>query len=63
VRNYGIKIANTPFINLFDDDELFESDYLKRSFDLRNRQYQNIKKDFVLVPTLMFRKTGKIQNQ
>ncbi len=36
VRNYWIKLADTEFINLFDDDELFESDYLQKTFDLYN---------------------------
>lgn len=63
VRNYGIKLADTEFINLFDDDEIFTKNYLQKSFDLRNKQYQETKKDFVLVPTLMFRKTDEIQSQ
>lgn len=36
VRNYWIKLADTQFINLFDDDELFEPDYLQKTFDLYN---------------------------
>lgn len=36
VRNYWIKLADTEFINLFDDDELFDSDYLQKTFDLYN---------------------------
>lgn len=63
VRNYGIRLVDTEFINLFDDDELFDSDYIQKSFDLRNKQYQKIKKDLVLVPTLMFRNTNAIQSQ
>ena len=30
VRNYWIKLADTEFLNLFDDDELFDSDYLQK---------------------------------
>lgn len=36
VRNYGIKLADTQFINLFDDDEVFDPDYLQKTFDLYN---------------------------
>ncbi len=102
VRNYGIKLADTEFINLFDDDELFKSDYLQKTFDIRNEinkkftrlikgvgEFEKQKKklqpppiptsretqppqveefltkgsDFILVPTLMFRKTWQIQSQ
>jgi len=69
VRNYGIKLADTKFINLFDDDELFDSDYLQKTFDLRNKiKIVSLKErcggdNFILVPTLMFRKTGQIQSQ
>ncbi len=63
VRNFGIKLAKTEFINLFDDDEIFYKDYLQKSFDIRNIKREELQKDFVLVPTLMFRKTGEIQSQ
>lgn len=70
VRNYWIKLADTEFVNLFDDDnELFDSHYLQKSFDLRedikNLPLQKLFKNdmFILVPTLMFRKTWYIQSQ
>ncbi len=63
VRNYGIKLADTKFINLFDDDEIFKKDYLQKSFDLRNQKREELQKDFVLTPTLMFRETWQIQSQ
>ena len=84
VRNYGIKLADTEFINLFDDDEILKPDYLQKSFEIYNvilseMQWneESKKKDssvcsecqkqskwqFVLVPKLMFRQTGKIQNE
>ena len=37
VRNYGIKLADTEFINLFDDDEILKPDYLKKSFEIYNK--------------------------
>lgn len=63
VRNFWIKLADTEFINLFDDDELFDKDYLQKSFDIRNQKKEKLQKDFILVPTLMFRKTEEIQSQ
>lgn len=63
VRNYGIRLADTKFINLFDDDELFHKDYLQKSFDIRNQKKEEFQTDFILTPTLMFRKTWQIQSQ
>jgi len=34
VRNYGIKLADTEFLNLFDDDEILTPDYLEKSFKI-----------------------------
>lgn len=63
VRNYWIEIAKWEFINLMDDDEDFEADYLQKSLDLREKYREKIWKDFVLTPTLMYRKTWDIQSQ
>lgn len=46
-----------------DDDERFEDDYLEISLALRNDYREKLGKDFVLTPTLMYRKTGHIQSQ
>lgn len=64
VRNYGIKLADTEFLNLFDDDEILKPDYLQKSFEVYNDIAKTHgKKPFVLVPKLMFRQTGQIQNE
>jgi glycosyltransferase involved in cell wall biosynthesis len=63
LRNYGIKSAHGEFILLMDDDELFEDNYLEKNISLRSQYRPIIKKDFVLTPTLMYRKTLHIQNQ
>ena len=34
VRNYWIKLADTEFLNLFDDDEILRPDYLEKSFKI-----------------------------
>ena len=46
-----------------DDDERFPDDYLERSMNLRFTYREEIGQDFVMTPMLMYRKTGKIQNQ
>ena len=65
VRNYGIKLADTEFLNLFDDDEILKPDYLEKSFKIYDKILNTKKdlKDFVLVPKLMFRQTWQIQNE
>ena len=65
VRNYGIKLADTEFLNLFDDDEILKPDYLEKSFEIYDRisNTKNKLQDFVLVPKLMFRQTWQIQNE
>ncbi len=63
VRNYGLDIADGEFINFFDDDIIFDDNYLQQSLDCRKSFRNEIWKDFVLTPTLMYRKTWKIQNQ
>lgn len=62
-RNFGIKQVKGEYIQLMDDDERFEDDYLERSLTLREHYRSILKKDFVLTPTLMYRKTWHIQNQ
>jgi hypothetical protein len=57
MRNFGIKLADTPFTNIFDDDEILPPKYLQQTFDYRNKYHKEIKKDFLLAPTIMYRKT------
>ena len=62
-RNFGIKAAKGKYIQLMDDDERFDDDYLEKSLALREMYHEKLDKDFVLTPTLMYRKTDRIQNQ
>lgn len=65
VRNYGIKLADTEFLNLFDDDEILKPDYLEKSFEIYEKilgEKEELK-EFILVPKLMFRQTWQIQNE
>jgi len=65
VRNYWIKLADTEFLNLFDDDEILKPDYLEKSFEIYEKILKEKKelKKFILVPKLMFRQTWQIQNE
>ena len=65
VRNYGIKLADTEFLNLFDDDEILKPDYLEKSFEIYDKilNKKEVLKEFIIVPKLMFRQTWKIQNE
>lgn len=65
VRNYWIKLADTEFLNLFDDDEILKPDYLEKSFEIYEKILKEKKelKEFILVPKLMFRQTWQIQNE
>lgn len=62
-RNFGIKAAKGKYIQLMDDDERLDDDYLEKSLALREIYHEKLDKDFVLTPTLMYRNTGRIQNQ
>lgn len=62
LRNYGINAAGWEFILLMDDDEWFEDDYLHNYLLLREKYRKILWQDFVLCPTLMYRKTGHVQN-
>ena len=57
MRNYGIQVASSEFINLMDDDERFDDDYIQKSMDYREKFRDIVGRDFVLTPTLMYRKT------
>jgi len=63
IRNFGIEAAEGEFIQLMDDDERFPENYLEQSLELRFHYREELGRDFVLTPTLMYRKTGQIQNQ
>lgn len=63
LRNFGIEASEGEFIQLMDDDERFPENYLEQSLELRFTYREELGRDFVLTPTLMYRKTGQIQNQ
>ncbi len=62
LRNHWIKAAKGDFILLIDDDDWFEDDYLQAYISSREKYRKIVWQDFVLCPTLMYRKTGHVQN-
>ena len=63
MRNFAVKHAQWDFLNFMDDDEDFPADYFEHSLKLYNHHYKIYQKDLMICPTLMYRHTGKIQNQ
>jgi len=63
MRNFAIQQAKWDFLNFMDDDEDFPANYFERSLQLYHHHHKIYKKDLMICPTLMYRHTGKIQNQ
>lgn len=63
LRNVGIKKAKWEFINIFDDDIVFENDYLEKSLKYINELGQANGEDVLVAPTMMYRKSNIIQSQ
>lgn len=63
VRNYGIKHAKGQFIQLFDDDNAFDADYLEKALQYYERFSKQYQTEVLITPTLLRRTTDKIQNQ
>ena len=63
VRNFWLKQAKGEFIQLFDDDNEVESDFLEKC--LKKRENLNWKDswEYVILPSLYYRDTDQIQNQ
>lgn len=63
VRNFWLKQAKGEFIQLFDDDNEVESDFLEKC--LKKRENLNSKDmwEYVILPSLYYRDTNQIQNQ
>ncbi len=63
MRNFGMKHAKGELIQLFDDDNGFDDNYLETAV----RHYDEMKKqiggEVMICSTLMYRETGQIQNR
>ena len=63
VRNFGIKHAKGEIIQLFDDDNEVEPDFLEKCLKKREEKTSETKSECVILPSLYYRDTGQIQNQ
>lgn len=63
VRNFGIKQSKGEFIQLFDDDNEVEPDFLEKCLKKRESLTFETKSECVILPSLYYRDTEKIQNQ
>jgi len=63
VRNFGIKQAKGEFIQLFDDDNEVEPDFLEKCLKKRESLTSETKSECIILPTLYYRDTVQIQNQ
>lgn len=63
VRNFGIKAANGNYLQLFDDDNAFDPDYLAKAISLHEKYSQLYGKEVFITPSLIWRTTDKVQNQ
>jgi hypothetical protein len=51
------------FIQLFDDDNDVEPDFLEKSLKKREEKTSETKSECVILPSLYYRNTEQIQNQ
>ena len=63
VRNFGIKQAKGEFIQLFDDDNEVEPDFLEKCLKKWKTLTFETKSECVILPSLYYRDTDQIQNQ
>lgn len=63
LRNSAIKKAKSDFIYLFDDDNLFDENFLKETLEQRNYYKNKYQKDIIITPTLIYRKTNIVQSR
>ena len=63
VRNFGIQNVKGEFIQLFDDDNEVESDFLEKCLKKREEITSETKSECVILPSLYYRDTDQIQNQ
>ena len=63
VRNFGIKHAKGEFIQLFDDDNRFDPEYIQKALDHYKTQKEHFQTEVIITPTLYYKHTTQIQNQ
>ena len=63
VRNFGIQNAKWEFIQLFDDDNEIDPDFLENCMKKWEEFTEKTKSECVILPSLYYRNTNQIQNQ
>ena len=63
VRNFGILNVKGEFIQLFDDDNEVDSDFLENCLRKREEKNRETKSECLILPSLYYRDTDQIQNQ
>lgn len=63
VRNFGLQNVKGEFIQLFDDDNEVEPDFLEKSLKKWEQMTSEAKSECVILPSLYYRDTDQIQNQ
>lgn len=63
VRNFGIQKAKGEFIQLFDDDNEVNPDFLANCLKKREKKTSETKAECVILPSLYYRDLNQIQNQ
>jgi len=63
VRNFGIQNVKGEFVQLFDDDNEVEPDFLGKCLGKREEKISETKSECVILPSLYYRDTQQIQNQ
>lgn len=63
VRNFGVQNVKAEFVQLFDDDNEVESDFLKKCLKKREEITAETKSECVVLPSLYYRDMDQIQNQ
>ncbi len=63
VRNFGIQNAKWEFIQLLDDDNEIEPDFLENCMKKWEEFTEKTKSECVILPSLYYRDTDQIQNQ
>lgn len=63
VRNYWIKISNSEYLYLLDDDNVFDKKFFQNTLNIRKELFSLLWKDVILSPTIIYRKTNTIQSR
>ena len=63
VRNFGIQQADTELIQLFDEDNGFDENYLEKAVQYYDEQKKQLQQKVVICSSMYYRDTGEIQSQ